>query len=310
MKRVVSLWILGVLMVCGTASAQKRPKAPPPPQVVDPAKVHIDQGAALYNDGNYSAALAEFEEAYRINPAAFILNNIGLTQKALFRYTEAIASLQKFLDDSPTLSPTVRAQTEQIIAEIKALLAPVTLTVTPAGAAITIDGRPAGAAPIAAPLSIAAGSHAIEVTADGYVPVKRDIMVSAGVPLALELALKAIPTTGKVHIVTQPPATILIDGHVVGSSTAELDLSAGGHTLEVSAVGYNRHREEVNLAAGQAREISVTLDPSARPKHWYQKWYVWAPIAVVVVGTVGGLAIEFGTYQSPTAGSLGLGKSQ
>src|SRR6185503_20787563 len=81
--------------------------APPAenPAVVEEAKRHFEQGVALFNDGNYSAALAEFEAAYKTRPAPAVLYNIGLTQKALFRYPEAIDSLTRYLAALPELAP-------------------------------------------------------------------------------------------------------------------------------------------------------------------------------------------------------------
>ncbi len=321
MKRVV--WICS-LVICSIARAQTPPPdpvpapapapaapdapAPTPPPEPDPAKVHIDQGAALYNDGNYPAALAEFEEAYRLKPAAYILNNIGLTQKALFRYADAIASLQGYLTGSPNLAPERRAEAEQIIAEMKALLAEVTLTITPDGATVTVDGRPAGTAPLVKPLAIAAGTHSIEITADGYEPQKRDVMVSAGVPLALSLKLKLIPKTAVVRITaTAPNAAITIDGKPIGFSPVELELSGGGHTLDVSAAGYQHRHDELVVTAGQRRVVTVLLDKEIEEHRWYQKWYVWTPIVIVVVGVAAGLTLELGTHQSPIDGTLSPG---
>ena len=54
------------------------------------AKRHFDQAVALFNDGDFGAALTEFEASYKIHPAAGVLYNIGLSQKALYRYDEAL----------------------------------------------------------------------------------------------------------------------------------------------------------------------------------------------------------------------------
>lgn len=281
------------------------PVAPKQASDVDAARAHLLQGTALYNDGNYSGALAEFTESYRLNPDPVLLNNLGSTQQQLFRYPEAIDSYQRYLDASPALPPAIRTRTQQIIGEMKALLADVTLEISPAGATITVDGRPAGTTPLAKPIQIAAGTHAIEVTAEGYTPQKQDLMVSAGVPIALKVALVVIPKTGKARITTSVPrATISIDGHPVGIAPLEIELGPGGHTLEVSAPSYQVHRGELTVAPGQTRDVPITLDKElVTSKPWYMNKYVWAAAGVVVVGI--GLGIEFGTRQGPIDGTLG-----
>jgi len=325
MFRITLVWYL---LVSSTALAQSPPPAAPPapapsaptPPVEPPAaeieaaKVHFDQAVALYNDGNMSAALAEFEAAYKLRPeVAIVLKNIGLTQKALFRYSEAIASLERYLIEAVNLAPESRAEVVQIIGEMKALLADVALAITPAGAAIHVDGRPAGTSPLSKALAIAAGSHNIEISAEGYHSQTKDVIVTAGVGLALKFDLVAIPKTGRVRIYASVPrATVSIDGRALGLAPVDAELGPGGHTLQISAQDYKVHREELSIAVGQTRDVRVLLDKIvvAKDKSWYQKWYVWTAIgALAVTGgvTAYGLSGGFSSTQDPLEGSLGIG---
>jgi hypothetical protein len=298
----------------GTGSGSGTGSAAPPPApapAADPdteaAKLHFTQGVALFNDGNYVAALAEFEQSNKLKPAPFVLKNIGLTQKALFRYAEAIASLEQYLAQSPTLTPEEKAEANQLITEMQALLADVTLTGVPDGATISVDGREIAKAPLTKPLAVAAGSHTVEAAADGYEPAKKTFMVAAKVPATIKLDMKVIPKTGKVRISSSVPhATVLIDGKEQ-DATKSLELGIGGHTLEVSAPGYETHREELTIAGGQDREIPVTLDKVkvVEVDHWYAKWYFWTPIAVVAAGGVALYAVT--RHDDPLQGTLAPG---
>jgi hypothetical protein len=286
------------------------PAAPAPP--ADPnleqARLHFEQGVALFNDQNFNGALAEFMKAYELRRTPAVLYNIGLAQKALFHYAEAIDSMEKFLADSPNLSPERRADVQQQIAEIRALIADVTVQVEPAGAIVSVDGRTVGQSPLPKALGIAAGNHTIEVTADGYKPQRRELLISAGTPLAVQFKLEAIPRTGKVHVTsTLPSATIAVDGRAIGSGQADIELGAGGHTLEVAAPHYLLHREELVVAAGQTRSVQVTLLADIPPKRFYQKWYFWTPIVAVVAGAAVATGVVLGTRQSPVEGTLSPG---
>src|SRR4030095_14389791 len=140
-------WIIS-FVVCASALAQA---APEDPAVLDEAKRHFTQAVALYNEGNYDAALAEFEARYRLRPSApAVLFNIGLSQKALFRYTDAIASIQKYLTEEKKIAPEQRSLAEQLVRERTALLADVTLEIDPPGATVRLDGRAIGQAPLPA----------------------------------------------------------------------------------------------------------------------------------------------------------------
>lgn len=288
-----------------------QPAPAPDPKVLEEAKRHFDQGIALFNDANYSAALSEFEQVYRLHPAVGTFYNIGITQKALFRYPDAIASLQKLIDESKNLSPEKRAEAESLIAGMKALLADITFQVAPDNATISIDGRPAGTSPLTKPLQLAAGLHKIEVTAEGYEPQKQEIMVSAEVPMTRTFTLKAIPKTGKVRISSSVPrSTVSVDGKPRGYAPLEVELDAGGHQIEVSAPKHEPRRDELLIVAGQTRDVDVTLTKIVvAKKPWYGKWQVWTTVGLVLIGGTGACAYAgcFDTPQSPLEGTLSPG---
>jgi hypothetical protein len=280
-------------------------------QPLEEAKRHFTQGVALYNDGNYNAALAEFQAAYKLRKSPGVLYNIGLTEKALFHYNEAIDNLGQYLAAEPKLTAERKNEVKQLIAEMSALLATVTINVVPDGATVTLDGRTLGTAPLA-PYGMAAGNHVIEVTSEGYRPVRRELMIAAGVPLTLTLKLDEIPKTGKVKIsASSPSATVTIDDKPLGPVPVSVELALGGHTLEVAAKGYQVHRSELVVAAGQERTVNVVLDlptPRAERAPFYSKWYFWVPVGAVVVGTALGVGLGVGLYRpAPLAGTLDPG---
>jgi len=165
-------------------------------------------------------------------------------------------------------------------------------------------------------LLVAAGSRTFELSIDGYEPARQTLTVASGTPLDLKAELKLIPKTGKIRISSPVPrATVSIDGKPVGIVPLEVDLSGGGHTLEVIAPDHQTHRGELVVTVGQTRDVAIALDKivvlktASRP--WYKKWYVVAPIGVVVVGA--GVGSYLATRpEDPIAGTLapGAGKIQ
>src|SRR5262249_6781313 len=152
-----------------------------------------------------------------------------LTLKSLYRYTEAIDKLNEYLRSDPKLTREKKAQVEQLIAEMRALLADVTVYVVPDGATVKVDNRVVGTSPLRT-LNIAAGSHTIEASAEGYKSQSKDILVTAGVAMTVELQLVALPKSGKVMIdASQPRALVRIDGKNVGLTPVEVELALGGH---------------------------------------------------------------------------------
>src|SRR3569623_872247 len=99
------------------------PSTPPTPANLAEARLHFQQGVALFRDQNFDAALAEFRGAYGISGEPVVLYNVGLTFKALFRYAEAIDVLERYLAESAAHGHPVakerRAEVETLVIEMR-----------------------------------------------------------------------------------------------------------------------------------------------------------------------------------------------
>jgi hypothetical protein len=230
----------------------------------DPYKLHMDNGVKLFSDKNYPAAVAEFQAAYEARPGANPLVNIALCDKEMFRYPQAIAALQEAIEkhgssmDQGDLKAAVDA-----IKEMRALLGTVTLTVTPRGAAVSVDGEdlPAGAAD--KPLLLGPGTHKIAARAPGYSPAEQRVMVASERAQTVSLAL--VEETGQVTIEAPDPATqITLDGvpRAAGSWTGMLP--AGLHLVTLTGADGRPYGEQIQVVAGVHQVVKPTA-PQAPP---------------------------------------------
>jgi hypothetical protein len=134
------------------------------------ARRHFNQGVALFSDGNVEAALLEFRASYQARRHPGVLYNIGVAERSLHRYAEAIASFRQYLAETDDSEGTmdVRAEAARAIDELLAVIARVSLTVSPPGADVFLDGRLVGRSPLAEAVLVAAGEREIEIRCDGY----------------------------------------------------------------------------------------------------------------------------------------------
>jgi hypothetical protein len=143
------------------------------------------------------------------------------------------------------------------------------LAVTPPGAILTLDGKQIG--PVKDfPQEVSAGSHVIEISADGYEPAKQTIAIFAGDTLNFPLQLARIQppsTTGILMLDVAPPEAVLtLDGKLIGPANGfNQELSAGMHTLEVSADGYEETTQAVTIVTGETLPVSLRLIPPPLP---------------------------------------------
>lgn len=185
------------------ASAQ----AQPVPSDEDRARAAaaFDQGVARFRLGDHTAALAAFEQAYRLAPAPPVLYNIGKTRAALGRDAAAYQALDRYLSESgPDVPAPRRREVMSLLATLRPRIGAVVLELRPEYALVAIDEGPADPAPPGGVLYLAPGEHALELQAPGHDAQTRAVVVSAGGQTTLTVTLEAsAPPT---HDTPLPPA--------------------------------------------------------------------------------------------------------
>jgi hypothetical protein len=269
--------LASMLLAPGPAAAQ--PEA-------ERARRHFFAGIGYFQQGNFGQAVVEFEASYRLRPAAGVLYNLGLAQKALRRYAEALVSLERYLAESRQLPAERVAAVRVHLEQMRGLVGEVQVPGVPPGGRLRVDGRevlsPAGL------LTLTAGTHVLEVNADGFHPFRRELVVAARQRVVVPVALVAVPRTGRLEVVATPPAArISVDQRAVGTGQAQVVLPGGGHLLRVALDGFEPSQQEVVVLAGQQRRLDITL---VRSRRFYRSWWFWTSIGVAVAGgTVGGV---------------------
>jgi tetratricopeptide (TPR) repeat protein len=231
----------------------------------DPYKQHMENGVKLFQDKNYAAALLEFEAAYAQKPKASPLLNVALAHKAMFAYPKAIAALEKALNaHGDSMDPADKKAAEEAIAEMRALLAHLAVTVTPAHATVSIDGEdlPAGAA--SRPIAVGPGTHRVAARAEGFASAEKSISVVSG-EKDKSVRIDLAPDKGYVYArAGDPRMAIAVDGKAVSFGSWEGWLAPGQHVVEFYRPGGAGHvRMPIVVAAGQAQEVRPV--PGAMP---------------------------------------------
>ncbi len=135
------------------------------------------------------------------------------------------------------------------------------LTLEAPGASVFLDGRFRGLADGEGALTlprVVPGAHLLEVTAAGYEPFSKRLLVEN--EATLPVSLEPIPVA-TVTVDTVPPgAQVLVDGRARGRTPLRLrGVAAGRYVLRLSRTNYIGRRLEVDVEAGVDKTVMVPL---------------------------------------------------
>jgi hypothetical protein len=167
------------------------------------------RGVAQLRAQDWAAARASFESAWALYPHPSILLNLGIARLRTDDPVLAEQDLVKFLSEDPGAAPEELAGAREALAEARSKIGTLRVTVTPASARVTVDGRSvetvrrAGASSddeaVVAEVRAKAGRHAITIEAPGHEPAKREIDLSGKGEGAISVKLVPVESTRDVE---------------------------------------------------------------------------------------------------------------
>lgn len=146
--------------------------------------------------------------------------------------------------------------------ELSSDSATLTLTSTPAGADVALNGLAKGATPCTID-RVPAGENELEVTRAGYHPFKRAIRLAAGQTEKMTMKLEPLPAS--LSIVSIPAgARIYLDDEFKGKAPITLDrLEPGAYQIRAQQEGYEMLTRPVTLSRAQKRTEEMRLVSNA-----------------------------------------------
>jgi hypothetical protein len=241
-------------------------------------------GDAALDTKHYAEALAAYDEAYAIMPTAALLYNRGRALDFLGRYPEALEAIEAFAKEAP---PELRDRVPglpRLLEDLRSRVGKLTVTAAVPGARVLVNDKQIAMTPMASSMAVAAGHLSIEVFAEGYFPMRRELDLAGGTARTVDFPLVSRDTSGLLVIRSHVAETrVTVDGSVLGLAPVEAGLVAGPHRIVAERDGYDAASTQVVLGAGEKRE--AFLDPTGRPA-FYARWWFWTAVAVVVAGGV------------------------
>lgn len=204
-RRALFRWVL-VLSVASVAAPSPAFAAAPTTAELNEGRVRFARGVELFSEGNFGAALAEFEAGYRAAPSYKFRYNLARVRYELQDYVGAIADFEAYLREGGDRVPTARRHdVTKELEKLKQRIATLIVRTHEKTAQILVDGAPAGKIESGATtLSLSSGRRRIEVIFPGQ-PSEIRIVDLAG---ATETVLDIDPPPPAVVPVVVPPVVV------------------------------------------------------------------------------------------------------
>lgn len=254
----------GVLLLCAVSGWALLHTAATPVRAQDrqEARRHLKMGVTLFQEANYEAALVEFEASFRELPSASALQNIALCQTKLYRYVDAIDTLQTLRTRfASELTPREAAKVEDALRNLSQLVGTLTLRVTPPGAKVTVDGRPVDDTELGRPLRLSSGEYRVEVSAPSHAPAARVVKVAGGESKTVSIELEPV-ALGRISIqVNDEAAAIALDGVPLAYGMWSGDVPVGEHELQIYKPGHVTLTHAIRVRAGDRMDLRLPVGP-------------------------------------------------
>jgi tetratricopeptide (TPR) repeat protein len=195
-----------ILAAASTASAQaKAPLGDAPAQSAeaDAANASHRAGVVAFAKGHYREAIALFLKADRLRPSAAFSFNIARCYEQLNAPSRALAAYRDYLRRAPGASDaqTVKRQIARLEKRFSQQgVQQVSISSTPSGAAVMVDGSSVGLSPWIGEL--APGSHTVQLAHAGYHLASKQFELKPEHALDVQLAMAAL----EVPAAAPPPA--------------------------------------------------------------------------------------------------------
>ncbi len=203
--------VLAAMLMCGASIARAQ-------DGTSRAREHYERGVGLFDEGQFAAALAEFEAAYAIEPRPALLFNIGQMHARLGHAVESADALERYVREmGDTLPAERRALVETELTTQRGRIGQVTVEVDVEGAVVSLDEVDRGRTPLPGPLRAGAGEHVLVVAADGHETSRQRFRLAGGEERTLQIDLVRLGPGGPATTSSGAPFPTLT---VVGATVA------------------------------------------------------------------------------------------
>ncbi|NUP12026.1 MAG: hypothetical protein HOW73_38760 [Polyangiaceae bacterium] len=174
--------------------------------VKDVARQRFQDGVKAFDAGRFEEARTAFEQAYTLSQSSAVLLNLGLAEAKTNRCVVGGNHLTKFLREHKDATPEQKTTANAAIEDCKKKVGFISITVDAPNADLTVDGNAVGKSPLAEPVFVEPGQHAVIATLNGKTS-SVSVDAKKGQNAVATIAIKAIAEPAPVGPQPTEPGT-------------------------------------------------------------------------------------------------------
>jgi hypothetical protein len=303
--------VLALVACTTTARGQARPAATgtsSPDKSPDVADAWFEKGSAAFDAGRLEEARELFAKAWAAKKTHDIAANLGIVEKKLGKPRDAaehIAAALRLLP--PTERDAVRKALQGHLAQVRPLVAALTIEVSVEGARVFVGEREVGTSPLAVDVFADPGRVVVRAKRDGYRDAEQTIEATKGSAQAVTLSMEAMPTsvptaTATASATVTPVAPRSKVPAYVMSGVGVASLIAGGVLLGVALGSEGElQKKSADIKAGKVGcpgdVRCADMESAARAGDTMSRAGVGLLIGGAVIGAVAGAYLLWPTPQ-------------
>jgi hypothetical protein len=182
----------------------------------------------------------------------------------LHRFDEALAMYENLVREFPNLSDDERKRVEAEMVKLRGRVGFVDVRVFEPGTTLLIDGKKRGTLPLSAPIRVSSGSHVVRLYKDGFAPFEARLDVAGGQTVPVEATMSALKQSGGAKIAERRgrPASVVVDGTVVGTAPWDGTLSPGKHSVALAGDGkLGTQPATLPIRVNETTTLALELEP-------------------------------------------------
>ena len=235
----------------GVASA-----APVRNSLVPEQRVMFDEASKLYREKRYVDAREGFLNVFSKSGDARVLFNVAVCEKALGRYAEAMASIDRSLSLlGPAATPDFIARATSALEALSAYVGSVRIEANTEGVTFTVDGLASKEAVV----RLDSGEHTIVAQKPNFVPASQRVNVVAREQRTIRFELVPVDPNGGATVQCDSPRECLIeiDGVTLGKAPVRLSRAPGSYRVRATVGGRPFGEKQIELVSGTSTSISI-----------------------------------------------------